>query len=233
MRYIAFFMASRMPHVRPSLVVLLLALFAPPVTRVHAQDVTEVTLKSAFLFNFARFTEWPVEALPADLPISVCVIGDRNIADSFTRTVEGKQLLGRPIAATFVGAFAPLPTCHVLYISGIDDRRLAEVVATVRNSPVLTVSDTDAFAKRGGIVQIFVEGGKLKFRINARSARRARLALSSRLLALAEVIDDDVAWLATEPVSKIQTDADAALVSQKPEVASQDRARRSAAWGRH
>jgi hypothetical protein len=232
MRYIAFFMTSRMSHVRPYLVVSLLALCAP-VTRVHAQDVTEVTLKGAFLFNFARFTEWPADALPADSPISVCVIGDRNVADSFTRTVERKQLLGRPITVMFVATDAPLPTCHVLYISGIDDRRLAEIVATVRDSPVLTVSDTDGFVKRGGIVEIFVEGGKLKFRINARSARRSRLALSSRLLALAEVVDDDVAWLATEPVSKIPTDADASLVSQNSEVPSLDRARRSAARGRH
>jgi hypothetical protein len=232
MRYIALFMTSRMPPVRPYLVVLLLALFAP-VTRMHAQDVTEVTLKSAFLFNFARFTDWPAEALPADSPVSVCVIGARNIADSFTRTVEGKQLSGRPIAVTFVGTYAPLPTCHVLYVSGIDDRRLVEVVTTVRDSPVLTVSDTDAFAKRGGIVQIFIDSGKLKFRINVRSARRARLVLSSRLLALAEVVDDDVAWLATEPISKIPADADAALVSQDSEVASQDGARRSAAPGRH
>jgi hypothetical protein len=223
-------MFSRALPVRRYLVVLLLALLAP-VTRVHAQDVTEVTLKSAFLLNFARFTEWPAEALPADSPVSVCVLGDRNIADTFTRTVEGKQLSGRAIAVTFVAPHAPLPSCHVLYLSGIDDRRLAEAVASVRDSPVLTVSDTDAFAKRGGIVQIFVESGKMKFRVNARSARRARLALSSRLLALAELVDEDVA--STEPLTKPQTAGDAGVALQDTEVPSQDRARRSAAWGRH
>jgi hypothetical protein len=134
---------------------------------------------------------------------------------------------------TFVAPHAPQPGCHVLYLSGIDDRRLVEVVATVRDSPVLTVSDADAFAKRGGIVQIFVEGGKMKFRINVRSARRARLALSSRLLALAELVNEDVASLATEPLAKPQTTDDAGLALQNSEVPSQGRARRSAAWGRH
>ncbi len=84
----------------------------------------------------------------------------------------------------------------------------------MRELPVLTVSDADAFAKRGGIVQMFVEDGKMKFRINARSAKRAGLALSSRLLALAELVDDDVASIATEPLTKPVSATGAGLASQ-------------------
>src|SRR5688572_19604719 len=38
---------------------------------------TETKLKAAYLFNFARYTEWPVAALPeSDSPITIAILGD-------------------------------------------------------------------------------------------------------------------------------------------------------------
>jgi hypothetical protein len=166
--------------------------------------VTEVTLKSAFLFNFARFTEWPAETLPAEATVSACVLGDQAVGDALARAVKGKQIAGRPVAVTNIAAGASLPPCHVLYLSGADHAAIGSVMAALRNRPVLTVSDAEAFTKRGGIIQFFVEGGKMRFRINTRSARRARLLLSSRLLALAEVVEEDPISVATVPLEPVQ-----------------------------
>ena len=213
----------------------LLLLFCTTVASVLAQDVTEVRLKGAFLFNFARFTDWPADVFHADSPVSACVVGDRAVGEAFSQTVKGKLLAGRPIVVTFVAATTPLPACHLLYVSGVDDARVAEIVSTVRDVPILTVSDADAFTKRGGIIQIFVESGKMKFRINAKSAKRARLQLSSRLLALAEVVDEDAAAVADAPQALTQF-----LISARPWLATAalehsrtDWARRFTAWGRN
>ena len=201
--------------------------------RADAQDVTEVTLKGAFLFNFARFTEWPADALHPDTAMSACVLGDRAVADAFARTVKGKQLAGRTIAVTNLPPTGAIPACHVLYLSGVAETRIAEIVSTLRDTPVLTVSDSDTFTKRGGIVQIFVESGKMKFRINSRSAKRARLQLSSRLLALAEVVDEDVASVASAPSTNLFTSTGTALASVDVELFGSDWARRFTAWGRN
>jgi hypothetical protein len=168
----------------------LVLLLASSAAAVYAQDVTEVTLKGVFLFNFARFTEWPADAR-TESALSACVLGDRAVGDALSKTVKGKQVAGRRITVTDVAPEESVPTCHVLYLSGIPDTRVAQIVSTLRDMPVLTVSDSEAFAKRGGIVQLFVEGGKMKFRINTRTAKRARLQLSSQLLALAEIVDED------------------------------------------
>jgi hypothetical protein len=156
--------------------------------RVSAQDVTEVRLKGAFIYNFARFTDWPADALPAST-ISACVVGDRAISDSLLRAVAGARLNGRSIQVSFIDPKGPFPTCHMLYVSGVDRARMTEIVMQIRETPVLTVSDDDAFIKAGGIIQIFIESGKMRFRINPRSAKRARLQISSRLLALADLLD--------------------------------------------
>ena len=98
----------------------------------HAQDVTEVTLKGAFLFNFARFTEWPADALPAGIAVSACVLGDRAVGDAFSRTVKGKQLRGRAIVmVTIIAPNSPLPMCHLLYLSGVADAAIGEIVSAV------------------------------------------------------------------------------------------------------
>ena len=212
---------------------LLLLLVCSSARRVEAQDVTEVTLKGAFLFNFARFTEWPADALQPDTTVSACVFGDRAVADAFAKTVKGKQLAGRAIAVTTIAANESIPPCHLLYLSGVAEARIAEIVSTLRDTPVLTVSDSDTFTKRGGIVQIFVESGKMKFRINSRSARRARLQLSSRLLALAEVVDEDVASVAAVPFTDPSTSIGPELASRSVELFGMDWARRFTAWGRN
>jgi hypothetical protein len=201
--------------------------------RADAQDVTEVTLKGAFLFNFARFTEWPADALHPDTAVSACVLGDRAVADAFAKTVKGKQLAGRTIAVTNLPPTGSIPTCHVLYLSGVAETRIAEIVSTLRDTPVLTVSDSETFTKRGGIVQIFVDSGKMKFRINSRSAKRARLQLSSRLLALAEVVDEDVASVSAVSPADLFTSTRSELASRDFELFSDDWARRFTAWGRN
>ena len=169
----------------------LLILLWGGVLRVSAQDVTEVTLKGAFVFNFARFTEWPADALPPSATVSACVVGDRAVGEALTRTVSTQRLNGRAIVVSILEPGVPLPVCHVLYVSSMARSKTSDVLLALRESPVLTVSDDEAFTTVGGIIQIFVENGKMRFRINPRSAKRARLQLSSRLLALAVLVDEE------------------------------------------
>jgi len=196
---------------RRSLCGLLLLLFAL-VGRAHAQDVTEVGLKGAFLFNFARFTEWPADSLPADSVLSACVLGDPAVGDAFARQVKGKQVGGRSVVVTLVDSDSPLPVCNLLYLSGIPRARVGQIVSKFRETPVLTISDAEEFTKRGGVIQFFVESGKMRFRINARSAKRARLLLSSRLLALADVVDEEPTSVASLSLTNVLTSAVPRLV---------------------
>jgi hypothetical protein len=169
----------------------LIAVLSVGAGRVYAQDVTEVSLKGAFIFNFARFTEWPSEALPQSAAVSACVVGDRAVGEALMRSVSGQKLNGRAISVSIVEPNGSLSSCHFLYISGVPRPRMAEIVYALHEAPILTVSDDDTFIKVGGIVQVFIESGKMRFRINPKSAKRARLQLSSRLLALADLVEGD------------------------------------------
>jgi hypothetical protein len=122
-------------------------------TAALGQDVTEPTLKAAFIYNFARFTTWP-DAPPGDSFV-ICVLNDNAVADALRRAVIGKTLTDRPISVTTVGPAAPKRTCRVLYVAGVSMAEVATVVADLRESPVLTISSLDGFASAGGMTQFF------------------------------------------------------------------------------
>jgi hypothetical protein len=80
--------------------------------------------------------------------------------------------------------------CQVLFIAGRDDGRVSALLEQAAGSPVLTVSDADRFAAGGGTIQLFVEGGRMRFAVNVDAAQRSKVRLSSRLLGLAKVVRD-------------------------------------------
>jgi hypothetical protein len=151
-----------------------------------AQDVTEPSLKAAFIYNFAKFTEWPAEVIPNGEPMVLCVLGDAAIGEALEQAVKGRTLAGHNLTVVQAAlVLQPLAGCHLLYISSATAGQAAKVVAGLRGAPVLTISDADGFTQQGGIAEFFFDHGQLRFNIHLESARRARLLLSSRLLALA------------------------------------------------
>ena len=155
----------------------------------HTQDVTEPSLKAAFIYNFAKFTEWPADGLPGTAAFNACVLGDPAIGDALERSVKGRLLSGHAISVLRVQIDGPLRTCHLLYVSGASTMQIAAIAVTVRGMPVLTIGDSDDFS-RLGIAHIFVESGKMRFNLNLELAKRSRLQLSSKLLALAAHVHD-------------------------------------------
>jgi uncharacterized protein DUF4154 len=114
-----------------------------------AQDVTESALKAAFIYNFAKFTEWPADLLSGAEPFVLCVLGDSAVSDALERTVKARELAGHSLTVTYLEPGAPPRTCHVLYVSGVTPARAAQLVARTRDVPVLTISDLDGFTGAG------------------------------------------------------------------------------------
>jgi hypothetical protein len=155
--------------------------------RGSAQDVTEPALKAAFIYSFAKFTEWPADMVPrAAEPFVMCVLGDAAVGDALERLVKGRVLAGHSMAVSQVAPTGPQRMCHVLYVSGVTASQAAQLVAGHRDVPVLTISDVEGFTDVGGIAQFFFEQGQLRFIIHVESAKRAHLQISSNLLALAK-----------------------------------------------
>lgn len=159
--------------------------------RPEAQSISEPSLKAAFLVNFAKFTEWPPEAVgPAD-PLVFCVT-DTPMADALYQLVSNRRIGQHAVTLTRLRIDDNAGGCALLYTGALDGVRSKRLVATVRDVSVLSVGDSEEFIDIGGIVRFYMDQGALRFAINVDAASRARLHLNAQLLSLATIVKKGV-----------------------------------------
>jgi hypothetical protein len=149
--------------------------------------VSEYQLKAVFLFNFAKFVEWPPQAFadPRD-PFTICVLGDNPFGSALDDAVRGKTVANRPISIRLVSNPQQARTCQILFVSSSERKRMHGIFEALRNCSVLSVGETDDFTVTGGIVQFRMKDARVRIEIDAEAAGRASLRISSKLLSLAE-----------------------------------------------
>lgn len=154
----------------------------------RAQDAppSEYRLKAAFLFNFAKFVEWPPRAFAeTNSPFIIGVLGDSPFGNELEQTVVGKNINAHPITLQMFRVAAEATNCHLLFISTSEQKRLPEIIPRLRGAPILTVGETERFIEAGGMINFVAENNKIRFQISDDAAKGARLKISSKLLSLA------------------------------------------------
>lgn len=148
----------------------------------------EYQIKAAFLYNFAKFVEWPEAMADPGKPLVIVVFGKDPFGPILEHTVWGKRINDRPLVVRRTTRPEEVVPCHILFVGSAEKDRLAEILKLVRNSGVLTVSEVENFLELGGAVKFVTEENKVRFAINIKAARRSGLSISSRLLSLAKVV---------------------------------------------
>ncbi|HLB82065.1 MAG TPA: YfiR family protein [Gemmatimonadales bacterium] len=155
----------------------------------QAARAAESQVKAVFLFNFAQFVGWPPAAFPdSGAPLVIGILGDDPVEGFLDQTVRGEQVRGRAFQVQRYHSVDEIKTCHVLFISRPSAARLDDVLASVRSKPILTVSDDDRFAERGGMVRFVTDHNRIRLQINLDAAQAASLTISSKLLRVAEIV---------------------------------------------
>ncbi len=176
-------------RLRLSLLVLIAALIAVPApARAQIDSGTHTDIKAAFLLSFAKFTEW--HSLAPATPLVMCVVGDQRVANALAEAVRGQRVRDRSLQVQGVDSDGILETCNLLFISTSHIRSASPVLDSLKRLPILTVSDSQGFARSSGIIELYVEAGRMRFAVNAGAGSRAGLGLSSRLLNLARIVGD-------------------------------------------
>ena len=157
-----------------------------PVARAHQIETLELEykLKAAFLYNFARFIEWPKVNDPS-FPFIFCVLGK----DPFGAALSGLQersIDDQAIKLHYAaGISTGLDQCQMLFVSKSEKQNMHQVIRFTKNKPIVTVSDIEGFAATGGMFEFITTEGKLSFIINNSKAQACGLRVNSSLLNLA------------------------------------------------
>ena len=165
-----------------------LVAFAAAIVLVCAGGVAQATevpigdlqAKAVFLFNFARFVQWPASTAP----LVIGVAGDAALAAVVATTVKGRTIEGREVEVRVVSPGDDPDGCHLLHFGQLAEVDALALLARAPNS-TLTVGETTRFLRDGGMVRLFIEDQRLRFQVNRGRTAAAGLQLSSQLLSLA------------------------------------------------
>ena len=170
---------------------LLLSLLIAPAAR--SQEAVPVEeLKTAFLYNFMRFVEWPTNAFAADTtPLTVGVLATEKVGDNFatalTKLLKDKKAHNRTIVVKKITAPSEAAMCNVVFVTDAEARRTPQVADATRGKPILLVGESTDFLTNGGMINIVEDDRQkqLRFDIAPKNAEQASLTMSSHLLRLA------------------------------------------------
>jgi hypothetical protein len=150
------------------------------------------TQASAFC-DLISFTEWPEAAfVSAESPLVVGILGHGEIPSLLEEFLADDTWRGRPVTLRRVASINEVRSCHVLYVSPSALERWRTFSRQLAGLPILTASDVDNFAREGGMVQFTTQSDKVRLIVNLRVARACGITISSKVLRLADVIDDHV-----------------------------------------
>jgi hypothetical protein len=148
----------------------------------------EYELKAGVLYHIIEYVEWPKSALSNTPPaIEIGLIGEIPFAEAL-EVLSGKTVQGRELIVKRVSDPQAAAQCQVLFIGASEKPRVAEIVAQLKDRPILTVGEIEGFAEQGGMVNLLAGPNRIVMEINREVANKARLSMSSQLLKLAKVV---------------------------------------------
>ena len=157
----------------------------------HAQSPAagEYQVKAAFLFNFAKFVEWPPSSFSdASAPLRICVLGRDPFGEELRNITKEKIVNGRKLEVTQVLDLQVARTCHILFIASSETARLKQIFESLRGTDALTVGDTKGFIEQGGMINFVLENSRVQFEVNRKAAEQGGLKISSKLLSVARLV---------------------------------------------
>ena len=162
-----------------------------PVARAQANPPGEYELKAAFLFNFAKFIDWPAGSFASpQSPFTICVLGLDPFGNVLEDAMQGKMIGNRPLAVRRLKDNAGVRLCQIEFVSSSESTHMAEILRSLHGSSVLLVGETSGFAGSGGTIEFTLEDNHVRFTINTDAGARSGLMFSSKLLALAKIVRD-------------------------------------------
>ena len=148
-------------------------------------------VEAAFLFNFAKFVTWPDDAFErSGSALIIGVLGEDPFGAVLEETVRDKTVMGKKLTVKRFVRVQDAVNSHILFLSSSEESQLLTLLKVLEKATVLTVSDMEQFAERGGMVAFTVEDQKVRFNVNVEAVERAGLKMGSQLLKLARIVSD-------------------------------------------
>lgn len=150
----------------------------------------ERRIKAAYLYKFASYVEWPVDAFAqADSPLVIGVAGDEPLREKLARLVLDKTIHGRDVQVRTVLPTNPGGNLHVLYAGALDSEERRALRRQLEGRPVLLVSDLMQARELRSMVLFVPVDQRLRFDVDLAPVAAGRLKVSALMLSAARRVE--------------------------------------------
>jgi len=144
----------------------------------------EHQVKTGFIFSIAKFCDW--ETPKSANSRFIVGIYRTKAFDGDIDVLNGKTIQGRTVQVVQIRSESEIANCQVVVVGDIGAEAIRHCVNLCRNSGTLLVGESEGFARDGGTVGFVLKEGTVRFQVNLQTAQLDRVALSAKLLILAE-----------------------------------------------
>lgn len=149
-------------------------------------DTLELAVKATYLYKLAPFVSWPASAWGGpNSPLVICVQGTDPFGALLDRAIAGQAVGTHGVVVRRLVRIDADSGCQIAFIAGGAGQPSGQALQAVSGAPVLTVTDENRASAPHGIVNLVLDGGKVRFTIDVAQADRSGVVISSKLLALA------------------------------------------------
>lgn len=163
--------------------------------KVSAQKYSEYDVKAAYVYNFAKFVDWPSGYIEKKETIIIGVYKNKGFGEILERVLENKKIKDKFWEIRFFNTIEDIEDieeCDILFISGTSKQEILQIIKKTAKSYTLTIGNNiSKFCQYGGMINFTQKGAKKRFEINNNAAIKHKLKISSKLLILARVISED------------------------------------------
>ncbi|MFZ0746253.1 MAG: YfiR family protein [Terracidiphilus sp.] len=148
-------------------------------------ELTPYDVEAAYLYNFGKFVQWPVDSASSSQPFSICILGEDNFGRKLDDLIADDTIQGRKIVARRLSSPDSADNCQIVFIGLSEDAHLKKDIDALEKRPILTVSNLPHFLERGGMIQFLQQNRRVRFAVNLSAAEQTHLSMSSELLKVA------------------------------------------------
>ncbi len=170
------------------LAVFALLLSAAPAGAQAVGAAPEQNIKAAYLYNFGAYVDWPAEVLPPDAPLTIAILQNEPVAAALEQITRDRRVNGRVVQVRRLAPGESLDGVQMLFVGADGATDLPALAAAARARSVLVITESGDGLRQGGVINFVMVDDRIRFEVSLDAADASRLAISSRLLAVAQQV---------------------------------------------
>ncbi len=138
--------------------------------------------KALFMFNFAKYIEWPNQTNQNEFIIGV--LGHDEIIPELNKLANARKINNKTIVVKSVKDFKDAPNANIFFIPPSKSSEINDVKNYFLNKPTLIICENTNACNKGASINYTLQGGKMKYEISKQNIVSHNLNVDQKLIAL-------------------------------------------------